>query len=66
MQVNTAVQALVVDEETRQRIIALRKEILGEPKKAEAIEVGPQPSGLLSPIETETNEKEDNDKANPI
>jgi hypothetical protein len=46
----TCVQ-LVCDEETRQRIMALRAKILG-PKKAEAIEVETQPSGLLSPIET--------------
>jgi len=51
VQVNTGSQ-IICDEETRQRIMALRKEILGEPKKAEAIEVEIQPSGLLAPIET--------------
>jgi hypothetical protein len=51
----TGVQ-LVCDEETRQRIMALRAKILG-PKKAEAIEVEAQPAGLLSPIETQPSEQ---------
>ena len=51
VQVNTGPQ-LVCDEETRKRLQALRAEILGPPKKVEAIEVEAHPSGLLAPIET--------------
>jgi hypothetical protein len=60
----TTQQALVCDEETRQRIMALRAEIL-KPKQADAIEVAEQPDGLLAPIaprpipeETQQEQKE--------
>ena len=52
VQVNTGTQ-LICDEETRQRLIALRREILA-PKKVEAIEVEVEPAGLLAPTSSQT------------